>query len=123
MPSSAKIIRDHGTRVVVVQETVDLVFLAPDKRLTQHVTRLFHVEIPSAQETQQHSIGRQLALVKLAHALPQQQQPRLLKIGKRSAKKIPVRVQSEPLISQIVPIFLNNITQKLDKDYKQVYYV
>ena len=62
MPASGKVLLDDLRQLVLGQDLVDAVLLAPDQRRRQHLARLLHVEVPRAQEAEQDGVAGNFAL-------------------------------------------------------------
>ena len=62
MPASGKVFLDDLRQLVLGQDLVDAVLLAPDQRCRQHLARLLHVEVPRAQEAEQDGVAGNFAL-------------------------------------------------------------
>lgn len=53
MPSAREVLAHDLRGLVLREDAVDLVPLAPEQRLGEHLARLLHVEVARAQETKQ----------------------------------------------------------------------
>lgn len=57
MPAAGEVLLDDVRRLVLGEDAVHLVLLAPQQRLRQHLPRLLHAEVARAQEPQQGRVA------------------------------------------------------------------
>lgn len=57
MPSTREVLLDDIRGLVLGEQTIHLVLLAPQQRLRQHLSSLLHVEVASAQEAEQGRVA------------------------------------------------------------------